>query len=68
MFPADNQQKLMEMYWDGEYQRITAMEISIEIKLRDEPGGDRYFVVADPNRIEVDIVALPTLRACLTCV
>lgn len=39
-----------------EYQRIAAMGVPIEVKLRDEPWGDRHFVVVDPNGIGVDIV------------
>lgn len=39
-----------------EYQRIAAMRVPIEVELRDEPWGDRHFVVIDPNGIGVDIV------------
>ncbi|MBD2259356.1 VOC family protein [Pseudanabaena sp. FACHB-2040] len=41
---------------NAEYQRIAAMGIPIEVELRDEPWGDRHFVVVDPNGIGVDIV------------
>ncbi|WOD39935.1 VOC family protein [Nodosilinea sp. E11] len=41
---------------NAEYQRIAAMEVPIEVELRDEPWGDRHFVVIDPNGIGVDIV------------
>jgi catechol 2,3-dioxygenase-like lactoylglutathione lyase family enzyme len=41
---------------NAEYQRIAAMGVPIEVKLRDEPWGDRHFVVIDPNGIGVDIV------------
>ncbi|MGF1567099.1 MAG: VOC family protein [Nodosilinea sp.] len=40
----------------AEYQRIAAMGVPIEVELRDEPWGDRHFVVIDPNGIGVDIV------------
>ncbi|MEA5449556.1 VOC family protein [Leptolyngbya sp. CCNP1308] len=40
----------------AEYQRIAALGVSIEVELRDEPWGDRHFVVIDPNGIGVDIV------------
>jgi catechol 2,3-dioxygenase-like lactoylglutathione lyase family enzyme len=41
---------------DAEYKRITAMGVPLELELRDEPWGDRHFVVRDPNGIGVDIV------------
>ncbi|MFQ4139242.1 VOC family protein [Nodosilinea sp. PGN35] len=41
---------------NAEYQRIAAMEVPIELELRDEPWGDRHFIVIDPNGIGVDIV------------
>ncbi len=40
----------------AEYQRMAAMGMPIEVELRDEPWGDRHFVVIDPNGIGVDIV------------
>lgn len=40
----------------AEYQRIATMGVPIEVELRDEPWGDRHFVVIDPNGIGVDIV------------
>lgn len=40
----------------AEYARILAMGIAVEVALRDEPWGDRHFVLADPNGIGVDIV------------
>jgi catechol 2,3-dioxygenase-like lactoylglutathione lyase family enzyme len=41
---------------DAEYERIRALGIPIEAALRDEPWGDRHFVVLDPNGIGIDIV------------
>jgi catechol 2,3-dioxygenase-like lactoylglutathione lyase family enzyme len=41
---------------EAEYQRITALDIPIEVELRDEPWGDRHFAILDPNGIGIDIV------------
>lgn len=41
---------------DAQFRRLTARGIRIEVPLRDEPWGDRHFVVADPNGIPVDVV------------
>jgi catechol 2,3-dioxygenase-like lactoylglutathione lyase family enzyme len=41
---------------DAQYQRLTAMGVPIEAPMRDEPWGDRHFVVVDPNGIGVDVV------------
>lgn len=41
---------------DAEYRRIRALGIPIEADIRDEPWGDRHFVVVDPNGIGVDVV------------
>ena len=41
---------------DGEYQRIKSLGTPIEYDIRDEPWGDRHFVIKDPNGIGVDIV------------
>lgn len=41
---------------DAEYQRIKTMGTPIEVEIRDEPWGDRHFVLVDPNGIGVDIV------------
>jgi uncharacterized glyoxalase superfamily protein PhnB len=40
----------------AEYERIRKMGVPIEVELRDEPWGDRHFVVVDPNGIGVDVV------------
>ncbi|WP_239491147.1 VOC family protein [Luteitalea sp. TBR-22] len=39
-----------------EYQRLLALDAPIEEPLRDEPWGDRHFVLRDPNGIGVDVV------------
>lgn len=41
---------------DAHYARIRALGVPIEVDLRDEPWGDRHFVVVDPNGIGVDVV------------
>lgn len=41
---------------DAEYRRLRALDAPIELELRDEPWGDRHFVVRDPNGIGVDVV------------
>lgn len=40
----------------SEYRRLEALGGPIEVGLRDEPWGDRHFVVRDPNGIGVDVV------------
>ncbi len=41
---------------DQEYQRIKAMDAAIVLDVRDEPWGDRHFVLFDPNGVGVDVV------------
>lgn len=41
---------------DAEYQRIKSLGTHIAAEIRDEPWGDRHFVIVDPNGIGVDIV------------
>lgn len=41
---------------DGEYRRLQAAGVRIEVPLRDEPWGDRHFVIRDPAGIAVDVV------------
>lgn len=41
---------------EAEYQRIGALSVPIEVAMRDEPWGDRHFVVVDPNGIGIDVV------------
>jgi catechol 2,3-dioxygenase-like lactoylglutathione lyase family enzyme len=40
----------------AEYERIQSLGVAIEAALRDEPWGDRHFVIVDPSGIGVDIV------------
>lgn len=40
----------------AEQARLEALGVPIEVPLRDEPWGDRHFVVRDPSGIGVDIV------------
>lgn len=40
----------------AQYERIQSMDIPVEVPLRDEPWGDRHFVVVDPSGIGVDVV------------
>lgn len=48
---------------DAEYQRIQSLGVPIEVELRDEPWGDRHFVVIDPNGIGVDVVQREPCKA-----
>lgn len=41
---------------DAEYVRIKSLGVPIESELRDEPWGDRHFVIVDPNGIGIDVV------------
>ena len=41
---------------DAEYARLCELGVPIEVEIRDEPWGDRHFVVRDPNGIPIDIV------------
>lgn len=41
---------------DAEYRRILGLGVPIEAEMRDEPWGDRHFVIVDPNGIGIDIV------------
>lgn len=41
---------------DAHYARICEMGVPITVELRDEPWGDRHFVITDPNGIAVDVV------------
>ncbi|WP_298609385.1 VOC family protein [uncultured Thiothrix sp.] len=41
---------------EAEYARLTALGAPIEVALREEPWGDRHFVLRDPNGIGVDVV------------
>ena len=41
---------------DELYEFIKSKGVEIKIELRDEPWGDRHFVIQDPNGIGVDVV------------
>ena len=41
---------------DATCERLRGLGVTIEVPLRDEPWGDRHFVIRDPNGIGVDIV------------
>lgn len=41
---------------DAELRRLKTLDAPIEVDVRDEPWGDRHFVLRDPNGIGVDIV------------
>ena len=41
---------------DTEYKRIKALNIPIEVELRNEDWGDRHFAIKDPNGVGIDIV------------
>lgn len=41
---------------DAEFERAKQNGLKIEIPVRDEPWGDRHFVVLDPNGIGIDFV------------
>ncbi len=38
------------------YNKIKTQGIKISVAIRDEPWGDRHFVIEDPNGIGIDIV------------
>jgi uncharacterized glyoxalase superfamily protein PhnB len=40
----------------AEYARIRSLGTPIEAAIRDEPWGDRHFVIVDPNGIAIDVV------------
>lgn len=41
---------------DSEYQRLEAAGANIVEAIRDEPWGDRHFVLVDPSGLPVDVV------------
>ena len=52
---------------EAEHARIRALGVAIAADLREEPWGDKHFVILDPNGIGVDLVqraeAAETARA-----
>lgn len=43
-------------YVDDEFALAQASGLDIRLSLRDEPFGQRHFIVADPNGILIDVV------------
>ena len=43
---------------DAVYDRICAAGLSVLLPLRDEPFGQRHFIVADPNGVLIDVIKL----------
>lgn len=41
---------------DSLYDTIKSKDIDIEVPLRNEPWGDRHFVIVDPNGVGIDFV------------
>lgn len=41
---------------DAEFARAQAAGLNIRLSLRDEPFGQRHFIIADPNGILIDMV------------
>ncbi len=41
---------------DQLYKALKAKSVEIKVEIRDEPWGDRHFVIQDPNGIGIDIV------------
>jgi len=41
---------------DSMYDDLKSKGIEIKVELRDEPWGDRHFVIKDPNGVMIDIV------------
>ena len=41
---------------DAEYARVESAGLPIALTLRDEPFGQRHFMVADPNGVLVDVI------------
>lgn len=38
------------------YEEMKSRNLDIKVELRDEPWGDRHFVIEDPNGIMIDLV------------
>jgi len=41
---------------DAEYARLKAAGLPMLLDLRDEPFGQRHFIVADPNGVLIDVI------------
>jgi catechol 2,3-dioxygenase-like lactoylglutathione lyase family enzyme len=41
---------------DAELERAVSAELPIELPLRDEPFGQRHFIVRDPGGVLIDVI------------
>ena len=41
---------------DAEYERVLASGLDVQLALRDEPFGQRHFIVQDPNGVLIDVI------------
>ncbi|MDA0241546.1 MAG: VOC family protein [Proteobacteria bacterium] len=41
---------------DAEYDRLRHAGLPMELELRDEPWGQRHFIIRDPNGILIDMI------------
>jgi uncharacterized glyoxalase superfamily protein PhnB len=41
---------------DAEYERVLARGLDVQLALRDEPFGQRHFIVQDPNGVLIDVI------------
>ncbi|MFQ6547997.1 VOC family protein [Aestuariibius sp. 2305UL40-4] len=41
---------------DAEYRRAVAADLPVLLPIRDEPFGQRHFIVADPNGVLIDVI------------
>lgn len=41
---------------DEEYERVLAQGLTVLLALRDEPFGQRHFIVQDPNGVLIDVI------------
>ncbi len=41
---------------DAEYDRVVAADLPVLLSIRDEPFGQRHFIVADPNGVLIDVI------------
>lgn len=45
---------------DAIYEEVRSKGVSIVAELKDEPWGDRHFVIEDPSGIKIDLVRYQT--------
>ena len=41
---------------DAEYARVQSEGLDVQLSLRDEPFGQRHFIVRDPNGVLIDVI------------